>query len=390
MKMNRAYSMHAEQLKARKRESIRDPITDEGIGLGARDLSIADIFNDKREQDLFVNHFLPSQDKESARDIVELRRENRALSEQQEQFLEEARIAYNRLRAQAEQVQKHLTPAEIGEMAERDERIKIVAGAIGKEQAAKFLGEHVMGLAVTDTPSFERISGYLKNVHEIRNGRAAAMTDKRVEDRLKKYSITDETFIKAVASASPNEIKRNLQLAVSTQLTGWRAAFSFIVKRYRADKLYASFEEQQKLIEECNTNLVSVAQVLRGTLNPDIRHELQNAALEGKKKVETLEGNVLTVDDYRRVRSEMTPKAIKGRFLAVRDQEVARRFGKDKKWKNTSAAQKNEIENTDLRERFLDKEMQRQNGYKGQGLLINLLRALFASREKMGKMIDSI
>src|SRR3989338_4211829 len=165
MKMNRAYSMHAEQLKARKRESIRDPITDEGIWLGARDLSIADIFNDKREQDLFVNHFLPSQDKESARDIVELRRENRALSEQQEQFLEEARIAYNRLRAQAEQVQKH--------------------------------------------------------------------------------SITDETFIKAVASASPNEIKRNLQLAVSTQLTGWRAAFSFIVKRYRADKLYASFEEQQ-------------------------------------------------------------------------------------------------------------------------------------------------
>lgn len=374
MSMNRAYRMHAEHLKTRKRESIKEPVTDEGIGLGAQDLSLADIFVNKREHDLFVNYFLPSLDEEQAREFVEASVDKKALTEEQEIFLENARADYNRLRTQAEHIKKHLTLDDVGEMAERNENIRIIAGKIGKEQAAKFLTDHMEELAVKDTQNFEQIAGFLKTVHTMRNSREADMLDKRIENTLKKYGVTDEEYNKAITAGAPKEIKRYLQNTVQEQLKGWRATLGFFVKRYRVGKLYASIEAQENYIEEINTHLVAVAQVLRDTLNPNTLLELQNAVLEGKKVVEKSETDAFTIEDFQSARAKMVPGEIKGRFLSALEQETVKKHGKDKKWNDLNPAEKKEINNSAFKANFLDKEILSVKNDSGKRFLRTLLK----------------
>ena len=382
--------MHAEHMAARKRETVRNPVTDEGVGLGTHDLALADIFASKTEHELFVNYFLPAQDEETAKEIIEAQREKRVLTDDQERFLEDARVAYNRRRAEAEQVQKHLTPDEVGEMAERDEGIRIITGKIGKEPAAKFLTDHIAELAMTDHQSFRHIANSLRAVHSMRNGAEAERVDKLVAHRLKKYNIADDAYRKAVASGSSEEIKQNFQKIAAEQLTGFRASLSFIVKRWRAAKLYQSFEDEERLIKECNSHLAVVAGVLRSTLDPEMRHALHSAASEGRKTFEKPKGNVLTVDEYRNAVAQSTPEGIKRHYTAARELAAKKKFGDKTKWDGLSPAQKAEIETPEFKNNFLDGEERRQKGYKGKGLLITRLNVLLLPRDKIQETIDSI
>ncbi len=397
--MDRAFRRQDEARATRQRETVRNPVTDEVIALGAHDLTIADIFKNDQAQDLFVNYFLRGMDTSGglSKAVIAAQFNAQPLTEDQHLGLERARTQFNARRAQAEQMRKHFSDADLGEMAERDERIQVITGKKGPAFTLDFLKGHIADLAIKNPDRFDEIANSLKTVHSVRKGEKAARVDKLVDSRIKQYKLTDDTYLAATSGDSTEEIRKALQGAVASKLTGFKAALSFIFKRRGANKLYESFQEQKALIDECNQCLLDVANVLRVTISEQTVGALHDAAVNGKDAIEEKRGSgIQSIRQLREARDANTTAKIIERYKTARDTHVKnnRSYGGSNKWDDLPNNNSGKLGYPIalVRDAFVAAETNRQDALRrdGDSFLISLLEPLLLKQDEIRTAIDSV
>jgi len=377
----------------RQRRAARHPVSGEGLGLGANDRSLGAIFNDKHHYNLFVNSFLVERDPEMTKDIIKARVDKTLLTEDQNIFLDKARVDYNKRIFEASAIKNMLTVKQVKDMARKDARVALLIGKVGENNAPAFLGDKLEECAVNDPAGFQRIIGSFKEAAKIQGGFWAKTSEKFLQHRLTAYGITGNKFTEAVASGATRESRKNLSKLVKEKLTGfWKGlntATGGFVAFVGGRKLLQNVKMRNLLLSECNNHLATVASLLDGTLNDDVRMEIDNQTFEGRRETKPLE--VLTIKDLRTLQNELGPDKRKGRFETALN-ALARTVDRTKTWAGLNDAQKQSktAELEGLKESFVTSELARQKQYKGGGLIAELVGTFQPTREEIRAHLDTI
>ena len=377
MNMENMYKMRNAHKEMKNAEGTLHPVTGEKMELGEHDRSLADIFQDKKEQDTFLNRFIYNKDPDMGKDIAESLAAGTHLTPEQDKFLEKMRGAYNLRRAEIEKVQELLTPEEIQRVADTDPRIQEIVGKIGAEKAAELLGREFGDLGMSDEKNFKKMVKNMRHIQEIRTSDLAAQLDKDVQGALRSHNISEEKYFEATKSGLTSDTQENLRKLVAEDFGWFRKTIDFVgggkLSMKGARQVYTNFEEQMAFLKECDKHLKVVGKVLQGTLTPEVRMAMQKYLLEGGDIGEKKEKNdVLTVQDYRQLKenADPDPAVLKSRWDTYKTAELGRRGIKD--------ITKQPVAAEEIKNAFANKEL-RQRQSKAGGVLAALITLLFSS-----------
>lgn len=234
MGLERAYRMRAEQEAAKRRETIRNPLADEPMELGEYDRSLDSILRDQRLHNLFVNHFLASQDKLLAESVIQSLADKTPLTAGEDAFLEKSRLAFNQRLAEVEKVRDALSEDEVNHIAHENPDIQLIVGKIGAGKAAQLLHWQLEELALSDASAFKKITKSMRTVHDMRRSEQAENVEARIQFALRRYGLSDEQY--TVATASSMNMRRGVSTETETrfrelareQLGFFRSAWNFV------------------------------------------------------------------------------------------------------------------------------------------------------------------
>jgi hypothetical protein len=385
--LNKMFRMDAAHAQMKTNKERVHPVTEEEIELGEHDRSLSDIFQDKEEQDRFLNSFCATKNKAMSEEIAKALIEKTEFTPEQNKFLETMRSGYNLRRAEAERVREMLDENEIQRIARLDPKIQQVVGKIGAEKAAELLGREFEKLAIVDEAAFRKVVKQMRSVREIGEHESVKALQQSVDDALRKYGISEDKYWEATQTGTTTETQQNL-VDLAKQQYGWfRSAIDFATKgklsREAGAKLYANFEDQRAVINECNKHLKVVGGVLQGTLTPEVNLAIQKAMLEGGEVQDhRVENNVTTVQDYRRVKEESDPSKVAtlGRWDKYTKEQLPRELAKMKKHNLAAltAAERGTL-NDSMKGSFAKAEMDRRKGYRIGDALAALVGFLLGS-----------
>jgi len=378
MNMENMYRMRAAHKEIKETGETLHPVTGEEMELGEHDRTLDQIFQDKKEQDRFLNRFLYDKDADKAKDVVETLASGTMLSQEQNAFLEKSRLEYNVRRAEIEKVCEMLTPEELLHIAGTDPRIQEVIGKIGPEKTAALLTKEFEDLAISDAKSLKKMIKNLRDVTEIRTSVDAAELERHVQSSLLSRNISEEKYWQATSSGLTGETRENLRKLVAEDFGWFRKSLDFVANHKLSQKgsqhLYKNFEHQQEFLKECDKHLKVVGKVLRGTLTPDVSMAMQKYMLEGGElKDKKPEDNVTTIADYRRMKEEASPAPIdiKARYEAYKAAEIKRLKITDTS-KQSAAIQ-------GINDTFANNELANRKKYRARGVIGALIAMLFGS-----------
>ncbi len=382
MSLDRAYRMRTAQEEARKRDTLKHPVSgeDTDVDLGENDRTLSQIFQDKKEQDRFLNRYLYNRDPDMARDVAESLANGTLLQPEQETFLEKARTEYNIDRVKVGQVREMFDQQELARVASVDPRIKEIMGQIGPEQAEKLLDDQFEELALSDKKGFDKIIRALRSVKTLSTSEAVKTNDQHVSMLLREYGVSEEKFIEATQSGNASEMQQDLTALVRERYGGFKKAIDFVTRHRLSDRageeLLASFEEQQALLRECDKHHKVIGKFLQGTLTPDVRLAIQKYLVEGGSVQEKKpENTVKTIKDYRAVRDELD--TMPSRWQKYKESEIKRMNIKDISEKSSALE--------GMKDRFANAEMQRRTGHRASGAILALINLLFGVRSAATK-----
>jgi hypothetical protein len=293
--------------------------------------------------------------------------------------LKKNRVEYNLRRAEIEKVQEMLTPEEIQHIADTDPRIQEIVGKIGPEKASELLGKEFADLAMSDVKSFNTTVKNLKDVHERRTGEDAARLERRTQEQLIKYGISDEKYWEATRSGTTLTTKDNLSQLARENYGWFEKSVDFATGgglSHRAGrKMFENFEGQTRFLAECDKHLKVIGGVLQGTLTPDVRMAILKYMIEGGEiKDKKVKNNVTTVQDYRSLQNEFDTVSRQQRWETYKKSELARRRIVDITRQPAAA---DEIRETFAKREFGMEDKKRRETRAGS-LLLALVMLLFA------------
>jgi len=145
--------------------------------------------------------------------------------------------------------------------------------------------------------------------------------------------------------------------------------------------LYANYEEQQRLLAECDVHRQVIGEFLRGTINTDVRLAIQKFLVEGGSiKEKKIENNVSTIVEYRTVKEEFN--TLQPRWETFKAAEIKRR-------NITNIAGQPAVLET-MKNQFAEAEMRKRAGYKAAGALATLITFMFSSGPNTKDDIKSV
>jgi len=370
--------MRSAHTEVSERESIKHPVSGDAMELGEYDRSLADILHDKEEQDLFINRYLYDSNPDEAKEIAESLADGIILTPKQTKLLEDVREKYNLRCAQIEKIQEGMTPEELIRVGDLDPRIKEVIGKVGAEKATELLSTQFQELALTDSKAFNRITKSLQALHGINTGPAAARLDHDISESLNDLHISEDAYTEATREGNSSKTQENLQKIVAEQFGFFRKSVDFVtgggLSHRGARELNMQFQEQQKLLAECDKHRTAIGKVLRGTLNHDVNLAMQKYMLEGGEiKDHQPKETIETLADYKKMKDHV--QGMSSRWEKYKTDEK-KRLNNVKDWSQQTAAFE------DMKERFANNEMQDQRKQKARGTLAALLALLFNCRTK--------
>ncbi len=363
------------------------------------DRTVPQIKSNPRLYDLFLNTHLDQLDRAQATDLVHalIEQPPQQWTQEQNEFLERARVSFNRQMAMVEFAREKITGPEITRMAGRDPRIQEIIGQTRDlPQAVRVLHSQLDHLALSDPRAFGELMRNIQAAENLRTGAAARENDERVRNTLGKYGITEEQYEAAVGLGRTedmtgrrisDETRARLRQLARDQMGAFAATanfFSFgLLKVARAKNIATDYARERALMRRRDAYMQEVGVTLRGTLDPDMRIAIQEAIRTGRDPEVVLnerdDRNVKTIDDYQRVRTEARGEyaddAIKGRF-SQKLEAYALQVGAAPE--DFTPAQEQAF-NTE----FMASERQRQSQHKGRGLLQALLALLFPTDAQM-------
>jgi hypothetical protein len=388
MRMSDGYRMRERHEEIKTKEKVMHPISGEAVGFGGRDRSLEEIFNDRRETDLFLNLYLHKRNPQLAQQITRKRAaepKSETLSEAEEAFLEGNRESFNILRAESDILRGLLDESQMKYMKRADKDLDEVVGMIGPANAARLFGDQLEEVALTDEPRFRRMIDSLKAAHEIQNSKTAERRESRIVRLLAKYGVSKEQYDDATAPGFAPETRENLAELTRGQLKGWRAALDYVsfgaVSKWRAGWLTSAFVDREQLLQEADMHLASVIKVLRGTLSSEeIKRSYQNQGFaEGTP--ERLPYTILSIRDYRRVRSEFAIDKIEGDFKKYRAEEAKKlsRNKNQKNWEPDGTSNLTADEKTKIADAYLKDKKGKRGKESARGLMKVLMDEIFTS-----------
>jgi hypothetical protein len=391
--------MRADQEAAKKREAVRNPLADEPLELDENDRSLAEILQDQRLHNLFVNHFLGSQGDQMAKDIVQVLADKTPTTQEQDKFLEKARKGFNQRLTEMERVRDALSDEEIGLIAHENPDVQLIVGKIGVEKAAQLLHWQLEELACSDGPAFRKITRAMRTVHDMRKSEGTQNLESRISSALERYGLTDQQYSEATASSMnmrrgvSTETRTRFRELAREQLGFFRSAWNFVsggsVEKARARHLSRTFEEQRVLLRECDRHLKNVGELLVGTVHPDMKAALQRVMLEGGEiRTGPEQNGMASIAQFREARDTQhgwEAKRIE-RYRQFKAQEEER-LKKEMKHSTGARGRWQQMNLTNaaydgIRDRFADREYAAQQSAKGRGLLAQLFDWLFKKRPR--------
>ncbi len=383
MGMENMYRMRAAHKEMQEEEKTAHPVTEEAMELGEYDRTLAEILGDRDEQDKFLNKFLWAKDPDKAKDIVDSLAENTVLSPEQDKFLEQARVEFNLRSAEIEQVQEML-PAELVHLKDIDPRIAQVIGKVGPDEAAEVLGAEFADLALSDPKVFKKMVGQMRHLREIRTSKEAAQREEDLTHMLAEFGIKEEDYWNATRSSAgmtsgvTGETRDQLGKLVFDNYGWFKKTLDVISSGHFSANatrdLVANFEDQQRLLAECDKHMKVVGKVLQGTLTPEVRLMFQKAMTEGGLvKDKKVENNVKTIQDYRQVKNAFEPADMQKRWEEYKRAELKRR--------NITDITKQPVAAENIKNSFAQKELDQQKGFRAGGILAALIALLFGTKD---------
>lgn len=357
-------------------DELTHPVTDEEMELGEHDRTLAQIMQDKKEQDRFINKFCAEQDEDEAREVTEALAGGNPLTPEQDKFLEKMRVEYNRRRAEAEKVHEML-PKYMERIASLDPRIQEVVGKIGLEKTAELLGHEFENLALEDTRKFNKTVKEMQNLHDLDTSPIIENLNRHVEQTLGKYGIDEEKYWEATREGETWRTQSRLQTLAEENLHGFKYAIDFLtfnsISKRRGRELYKTYGEQSAVLKECDKHMKAIGRVLQGTLNKDLRLAIQKAMLEGGEvKEKKVENNITTFAEYQNAKQDLETR--QSRWQQYKQDEIKRMNIKD------ISKQPDALEG--IKNRFTELEYQKQKGYRPARMFAVLIALLFGTGTK--------
>lgn len=387
--MDRMYRMRDAHKAARIKAEDVNPITGEEMDI-EHEKSLEQIFRDPEKQDRFLN-YLYSQDDALAKEIAEVLKDGTIFTPAQNVFLEKSRKQFNQRLGEIDAMRESIDDEEIIRIAHTDKRIEEVVGKIGAEKAAELFNKELSELAFKDEKTFKKIIEQLRSVHQLRTSEEARQLSNRVEVELQRFGVSEESYWSATEAGKGIVTQAQLNLLAAENLQGWKKAFDFIggFSRRRGATLYKSFEDQTKLLEECDKHLRVVGRVMRGTLNKEVQEAIQKLMLEGGQ-LETDSRNVKTIGDYKMLSADQEKGPRKARFeeyLARRAPGIRPRPSEHRgRW--DPIAHLNTGEKVRIKDEFAREEAGRNTKYKASGVLMALISVLFPNQAAIRSEVD--
>lgn len=388
--------MRSRHRQTEQEKTIRHPLKDEAMELGEHEKTLAEIFADPHEHDIFVNEYLPTIEttKIKAKDIAESLLNGVALTPAQDTFLEKARMSYNFLRASSERMKESITdPVMLERIADADPRVREIIGKIGAENAGTLLSSKLDTLAASEPKVFKKMIENARSAQKLRESDRAAGIEKDLLDTLARFKIPEEKYFDAVepsmgAASGRIDIatRTELERLAHEQLGLFGKSMDFItngsVSYWRGKEMEGVFDRQRALLKEYDKHIAVIGKTLRGTINPDMNLAMQKFMLEGGNLAVKDTRNVITLKDYKTIAEEHTPDARKKRLKAYAVAEAKRM---SKKFADLSPTERG-----DIKDRFVNQEEALQKSKKGSGLIGALLTLLFPSKATLKSEADTI
>ncbi len=372
------YRMRDAHETAARKETLKHPVTGEDVELGEHDRSLAEILQDKQEQERFLNKYVFERKPVEAQEIADALAGGTPLDPKQMKLLEAMRESYNLDRKRIELVSELLTGDELRRIASLDPRMKEVVGQVGPEAAAELMRAQLQDFALSDRRSFDRIVRAHKAMHDIGASKEAKNLDRELGALLAKYQIPEQKFFEATRSgAGAPETLENLRKLAAEEYGWFRKSVDFVsgnaLSHRRGRRLVMNLQEQDALMRQCDTHRAVIGRFLRATLTPDVRMAIQKHLLEGGSLMKGVEqadtDTVKSVQDYRRIKEEAN--TLTARYAAYEKEECKRR-------KITDISKQPALRDT-LKDEFAKREVEARKKYKGRGVFGTLLLLLFGS-----------
>lgn len=369
-------------LREEAARKIEHPITGDEVELGEHDRTLGQILGHKEEQELFLNRYLFTRDPVLAQEVTQSLESGTPFSPEQSKKLEKGRKEYNAERKRIELLSELLTADELRNVAQSNQRFAELVGKVGAEEAADLMRTQFQEFALANPSVLKRIEGRFQKINDIGESKRAKRVFRKLDTMLGRYGMSEEEFASATRGSLKDDEKKEALREKAAEQYGWfRTSVDFVtghaLSKRRGRRLFNNFEEQQKLLAECDKHRKVIGNFLQSTITPDIDAAIQKQILEGGSLMKKIEqentDTIVSVQDYKKMKEESdpSPAAVVARYEAYEKEECKRRKIAD--------ISKQPALRDSLKEEFAKREVAQRRKYKGRGVFGILLMLLFGS-----------
>ncbi|TSC63197.1 MAG: hypothetical protein Athens041674_304 [Parcubacteria group bacterium Athens0416_74] len=365
-----------------EKAAIKDPLTGEQMELGEHAKSQEDIWQDPEEQAKFLQ-FLGAKDSRKAKPVIDALENKRLLTESQQTYIDESVRGYNTRRAEMGRLEQIFTPDYVRDIAETDKSVGLMVKQIGLERAHELLRGQLEKLSLDDAKSYSKLVKSMSEERTLSEGGWARSVDAKVSTALEKTGIPESELGRYVTksinlssgfdSGEKTMIERTARESMNTLMKVADIVSGSAISHRRARTLIESFQHQRDVLQQSNLHLADIAKVLKASITPEIRQEMQRVMMEGGEMKGMPETNVNTIQELRAAREEFEEGAVKKRFGEALKAE-------SKRLKKKSLSAYSPAEKSAFIDSFVDTEVTLQKKKIGRGIFTALLNIFLKSK----------
>lgn len=365
-----------------EKAAIKDPLSGEQMELGEYAKSQEDIWQDPEEQAKFLQ-FLGAKDSRKAKPIIDALENKRLLTESQQTYVDESVKGYNIRSAEMGRLEQIFTPDYVRDIADTDKSVGLMVKQIGLERAHDFLKSRLDTLSREDAKAYSKLVKSMSEERTLSEGGWTTYVNNKVTHTLERIGIAQEDMGGYVASSLnmtagfDSAARTRLESAARENMNIFMKITDSIgakkISRGRAESFIDSFEKQRDLLQKSNLHLADIAKVLKASITPEMRQEMQRVMMEGGEMRGMPETNVNTIQDLRAAREEFEEGAVKKRFGEALKAE-------SKRLKKKSLSAYSPAEKSAFIDSFVDSEVTLQKKKVGKGIFTALLNLFLKSK----------
>lgn len=365
-----------------EKAAVKDPLSGEQMELGEHAKSQEDIWQDPEEQAKFLQ-FLGAKDSRKAKPIIDALENKRLLTESQQTYVDESVKGYNIRSAEMGRLEQIFTPDYVRDIADTDKSVGLMVKQIGLERAHDFLKSRLDTLSREDAKAYSKLVKSMSEERTLSEGGWARSVNTKVSAALEKTGIPESELARYVTkslglssgfdSGEKSMIERTARESMNIMMRVADIVSGSAISHRRARTLVESFQHQRDLLQKSNLHLADIAKVLKASITPEMRLEMQRVMIEGGKMKDMPETNVNTIQDLRAAREEFEEGAVKKRFGEALKAE-------SKRLKKKSLSAYSPAEKSAFIDSFVDSEVTLQKKKVGKGIFTALLNLFLKSK----------